>query len=246
MAERQWHVFRPSELGLVETNAQAGQSPRQEASARFSRLEAANTFDLSIVTFSLYCGGRSIKGREMIRKLAGLAILWVNVFFCTSTSAQVQTEVPAVVPGAKPVTVGHIKIHGESLEGNLEEDAVDRDALVFLPPSYNKDKHRRFPVVYALPGYFIGAEQWGHEIQVPQTIEGAFAQGAKEMIAVLPDSKTLHDGSMYSSSVTTGDFEQFIARDVVAYIDSHYRTIPNRLNRGLVGHSMGRPSCHSP
>jgi hypothetical protein len=143
--------------------------------------------------------------------------------------AQDKTEVPPVVPGAKPVTVEHIKIHGAALEGNLEGDAVDRDVLVFLPPSYARNKRRRYPVVYALHGYSIGAEQWSHEIHVPQTIEGAFAQGAKEMIVVLPDSKTLHNGSMYSSSVTTGDFEKFIAHDVVAYIDAHYRTIPQRI-----------------
>src|ERR1700728_4657166 len=154
-------------------------------------------------------------------------------------SAQVQTNVPEVVAGAKPVTVEHIKIHGATLEGNLEGDAVDRDVIVFLPPSYQKDKKRRYPVVYALHGYSIGAEQWTHEIHVPQTIEGAFAQGAKEMIVVLPDSKTGYGGSMYSSSVTTGDFEKFIARDVVAYIDAHYRTIPDRTSRGLAGHSMG-------
>jgi enterochelin esterase-like enzyme len=154
-------------------------------------------------------------------------------------SAQVQTEVPAPVPGAKPVPVEHIKIHGTALEGNLEGNAVDRDVIVFLPPGYNKDKHRRYPVVYALHGYSIGAEQWTHEIHVPQTIEGAFAQGAKEMIVVVPDSKTVHNGSMYSSSVTTGDFEKYISQDVVAYIDAHYRTIPNRTARGLVGHSMG-------
>jgi S-formylglutathione hydrolase FrmB len=153
--------------------------------------------------------------------------------------AQVQTEVPAVIPDAKPVTVEHIKIHGAALEGNLEKDAVDRDVIVFLPPSYQKEKHRRYPVLYALHGYSIGAEQWTHEIHVPQTIEGAFFQGAKEMIVVLPDSKTMHNGSMYSSSVTTGDFENFIAHDVVNYIDAHYRTIPHRLSRGLVGHSMG-------
>jgi len=153
--------------------------------------------------------------------------------------AQIQTEVPPIVPGAKPVTVEHIKIHGTALEGNLEGDAVDRDVLVFLPPSYAKQKSRRYPVVYALHGYSIGAEQWSKEIHVPQTIEGAFAQGTSEMIVVLPDSKTLHNGSMYSSSVTTGDFEQFIAHDVVAYIDAHYRTISNRAGRGLVGHSMG-------
>lgn len=154
-------------------------------------------------------------------------------------AAQVQTEVPPVIPSAKPVTVERLKIHGAALEGNLEGNAVDRDVLVFLPPSYAKEKSRRYPVVYALHGYSIGAEQWSKEIHVPQTIEGAFAQGAKEMIVVLPDSKTRHNGSMYSSSVTTGDFERFIARDVVSYIDAHYRTIPNRLARGLVGHSMG-------
>jgi enterochelin esterase-like enzyme len=157
----------------------------------------------------------------------------------TQLAAQLQTDVPPPVDGAKPVTVEHIKVHGASLEGNLEGDAVDRDVFVFLPPSYALEKSRRYPVVYALHGFSIGAEQWTHEIHVPQTIEGAFAQGAKEMIVVLPDSKTLHNGSMYSSSVTTGDFEQFIARDLVGYIDAHYRTIPERQSRGLVGHSMG-------
>jgi len=154
-------------------------------------------------------------------------------------AAQVQTIVPEVVAGAKPVTVEHIKIHGAALEGNLEGDAVDRDAIVFLPPSYEKDKKRHYPVVYALHGYSIGAEQWSHEIHVPQTIEGAFAKGSHEVIVVLPDSKTVYNGSMYSSSATTGDFENYIARDVVAYMDAHYRTIPSRQSRGLVGHSMG-------
>jgi S-formylglutathione hydrolase FrmB len=59
------------------------------------------------------------------------------------------------------------------------------------------------------------------------------------MIVVLPDSKTVHNGSMYSSSVTTGDFERFVSHDLVEYIDAHYRTIPERRSRGLVGHSMG-------
>jgi enterochelin esterase-like enzyme len=154
-------------------------------------------------------------------------------------AAQVQTEVPPAVPNAKPVAVERIRIHGSSLEGNLEANAVDRDVFVFLPPSYAKQSFRRYPVVYALHGYSIGAEQWTHEIHVPQTIEGAFARGAQEMIVVLPDAKTLHNGSMYSSSMTTGDFESFIARDLVAYIDTHYRTIRNRSSRGLVGHSMG-------
>jgi enterochelin esterase-like enzyme len=161
------------------------------------------------------------------------------VSLSSGLAAQVQTDVPPVVPGAKPVAVERIKVHGPALEGNLEGNAVDREVFVFLPPSYAKDTKRRYPVVYALHGYSIGAEQWTHEIHVPQTIESAFAQGAGEMILVLPDSKTAHNGSMYSSSVTTGDFERFVARDLVAYVDAHYRTIPERASRGLVGHSMG-------
>ena len=172
-------------------------------------------------------------------KLMKLFLACAIAFLASDIPAQVATNVPDPVPGAKPATVEHIKIHGTALEGNLEGDAVDRDAIVFLPPSYEKDKKRRYPVVYALHGYSIGAEQWTKEIHVPQTIEGAFAQGAKEMIVVLPDSKTIYNGSMYSSSATTGDFENYIARDVVGYMDAHYRTIPNRTSRGLVGHSMG-------
>ncbi len=168
--------------------------------------------------------------------LSSLCLLMV---LAGAATGQVQNNVPDIVPGARPVAVEHIKVHGASLEGSLEGDSADRDVLVFLPPSYAKETGRRYPVVYALHGYSIGAEQWSHEIHVPQTIEGAFAKGAREMIVVLPDSKTVHNGSMYSSSVTTGDFENFIAHDLVAYIDAHYRTIARRESRGLVGHSMG-------
>jgi len=175
----------------------------------------------------------------MTTKLRALMTLGLIVAVGPQLVAQVQTEVPPVVPGAKPVAVEHIKIHGTALEDNLEGNSVDRDVFVFLPPSYADQPSRHFPVVYALHGYSIGAEQWAQEIHVPQTLEGAFARGTEEMIVVLPDSKTVHNGSMYSSSVTTGDFEQFIVHDVIAYIDSHYRTIPDRSSRGLVGHSMG-------
>ena len=168
-----------------------------------------------------------------------LIALAITVALGPQLVAQVQTDVPAVIPSAKPVTVEHIKVHGTSLEGNLEGDAVDRDVLVFLPPSYAQKKSRRFAVLYALHGYSIGAEQWLKEIHAPQTIEGAFANGAREMIVVFPDSKTIHNGSMYSSSITTGDFETFIARDLIRYVDAHYRTIPDRWSRGLAGHSMG-------
>ena len=77
---------------------------------------------------------------------------------------QVRTMIPDVVPGARPVTVERISVRGRALEGNLEGNAVDRAVLVFLPPTYARERNRRYAVVYALHGYSIGAEQWAQEI----------------------------------------------------------------------------------
>jgi S-formylglutathione hydrolase FrmB len=173
--------------------------------------------------------------------------LYGCVFIALAASSGAQTAppakppliVPSPVPGAAPLLVEKIKVHGVSLEGNLEGDSPDRDVIVYLPPGYAKNPSRRYPVLYALHGYSISNEKWTTEIHTPQTIEGAFATGAREMIVVLANAQTLHNGSMYSNSPTTGNWEDFISRDLVAYIDSHYRTIANRLSRGIAGHSMG-------
>src|SRR3954454_16242832 len=100
---------------------------------------------------------RSISNRM---DFESMRTLFITLALTASASAQVKTEVPPPVAGAKPVAVERIKIHGASLEGNLEGDAVDRDVIVFLPPSYATQKNRRYPAVYALHGYSIGAEQW--------------------------------------------------------------------------------------
>lgn len=74
----------------------------------------------------------------MMMKLPGVMTSCLIAGLVLPLAAQVQTEVPPVVPGAKPVTVEHIRIHGTALEGNLEGDAVDRDVFVFLPPAITR------------------------------------------------------------------------------------------------------------
>lgn len=140
---------------------------------------------------------------------------------------------------AQAVRTEQITVHSRALEGNLEGNSADRKVTVYLPPDYDSSPKKRYPVIYALHGYSINNEIWSKEIRTPQTIDGAYAAGVKGMIIVLPSSQTLHNGSMYSSSATTGDWEGFIAKDLVAYIDSHYRTLATRDSRGLAGHSMG-------
>ncbi|WP_337190885.1 alpha/beta hydrolase [Qipengyuania algicida] len=181
----------------------------------------------------------SVGWQRVHLRIGRLVLLMVTALFFVPACAQVGTHVPPPISSAPQVTVQRITVHSPAIEGNLEGESPDRHVIVILPPGYASHPHARYPVVYALHGYSIGAEQWIKEIHVPQTIEGAYAKGAREFIVVLPDSKTIHNGSMYSSSITTGNFERFIAHDLVRYIDAHYRTVPRRESRGLVGHSMG-------
>src|SRR5712672_751025 len=60
----------------------------------------------------------------------------------------------------KQGTVEHIKVHGKSLEGNLEKDSPDRDVFIYLPPGYATNTTQRYPVVYMLHGYGLTAERW--------------------------------------------------------------------------------------
>ena len=141
-------------------------------------------------------------------------------------------------------TVERIKVHGQSLEGNLEGDSPDRDVSVYLPPGYDAHRKQRYPVLYLLHGYSETDESWfgakNVHVEAPAAIDKALASGAaREMIVVMPNAYTVYMGSMYSSSVTTGDWERFIVFDLVSYMDTHYRTIPERMSRGLAGYSMG-------
>jgi enterochelin esterase-like enzyme len=142
--------------------------------------------------------------------------------------------------GEKKGSVERIKVHGKSLDGNLEGDSADRDVFVYVPPSYVSNRNQRYPVVYLLHGYGLTAERWMPFTKLAEAADKDIAAGTmKEMILVNPDAFTKYNGSMYSASPTTGDWETYLAEDLVSYIDSHYRTIPDRMSRGLGGHSMG-------
>jgi S-formylglutathione hydrolase len=153
---------------------------------------------------------------------------------------------PALAQTLPPLkgSVDRVKVHGAALEGNLEGDSPDRDVSIYLPPSYKSDTQRRYPVVYVLHGFTDSENAWfrspSHFVNLPASMEKAMAGGnTREMILVTPNAYTRYAGSFYGSSPTTGDWETFVTRELVAYIDAHYRTIASRASRGLAGHSMG-------
>lgn len=166
-------------------------------------------------------------------------VIALQVILLTFSSATLAQDEPA-----PKGTVQRVKVHGQLLEGNLSGDSPDRNVSVYLPASYDKNSDKRYPVVYFLHGYtdddakFYGFRE--HWMTLPPILDKVFAQDAsREMIVVTPDAYTLFHGSMYSNSVTTGNWEDFIAKELVGYIDSHYRTIAGPGSRGLSGHSMG-------
>ncbi len=162
-------------------------------------------------------------------------IVWILICLMFSVAAFAQTKQGAIQ---------RIKVHGKSLEGNLDGDSPDREVSIYLPPSYKTEKNRRYPVVYMLHGFTDSDGQWfgvtKHWINLPDVINKALADGkTREMIVVMPNGFTRFKGSMYSNSVTTGDWETFITKELVSYIDANYRTLAQPESRGLAGHSMG-------
>ena len=132
-------------------------------------------------------------------------------------------------------------VYSPSLEGNLLGDSPDRLVNIYLPPSYETQLDRYYPVVYLLHGitgthnYFTS--RFGN---ILNSMKFWIERGTvKEMIIVMPNSYNKFRGSFYTNSSTAGNWADYIAKDLVEYIDSHYRTLPYRASRAVVGHSMG-------
>ncbi|HEY0802246.1 MAG TPA: alpha/beta hydrolase-fold protein, partial [Steroidobacteraceae bacterium] len=147
-------------------------------------------------------------------------------------------------------TVINESAHFKSLEGNLLDDSPDRSFAVYLPPSYQKEKKKRYPVVYLLHGYGLTFETWtaepqltGREIKVanvPRIADKVVSSGSvREMIIVMADGMNKLGGAFYTNSATTGNWEDSITQDLVGYIDRKYRTLARPASRGIAGHSMG-------
>ncbi|QMW00747.1 alpha/beta hydrolase [Spirosoma foliorum] len=175
--------------------------------------------------------------RRFTHRLAQLLLLSM-LGFVLPMHGYSQEKVP------KTGKVERIKVHGKGLEGNLAGDSPDRDVSVYLPPSYQTDKKRHYPVIYFLHGFTDSDDKWygftKHWINLPAVVDKTLAEGkTNEFIIVTPNAYNRYFGSMYSNSVTIGNWEDFVAHELVAYIDKQYRTIPQASSRGLAGHSMG-------
>ncbi len=119
-----------------------------------------------------------------------------------------------------------------------------RDVRVYLPPSYSRPEAatRRYPVVYMLHGWPGSDGNWFGLGHAAETADAMMAGGLiPEVILVCPDgSRGLLGRSLYLDSYDgSSRMEDFIARDVVGWTDSRFRTRPEPRARAIVGLSDG-------
>ncbi|THH36326.1 alpha/beta hydrolase [Neolewinella litorea] len=126
-------------------------------------------------------------------------------------------------------------IYSASLENDYGENPT-RAVSVYLPPGYDAGT-QRYPVVYYLHG-FLNDHTLTREMI--DALDYAIAhRKVRPFILVTADNRTRIDGSFYSNSELFGNWEDFMAYDLVRYADKNYRTMPRRESRGVTGHSMG-------
>jgi enterochelin esterase-like enzyme len=161
---------------------------------------------------------------------------------CLSILSLLIIAAAVVSTSAQNGAIVNDEIHAAALEGNLVGDSPKRSVLVYLPPDYERQKKMRYPVIYLLHGFSRkGNLTWIESKYINVEIINRLIAEKKisPMIIVMPDGKNRYGGSMYTNSITTGNWEAYIVRDLVAYIDKKYRTLPNAESRGIAGHSMG-------
>ena len=134
-------------------------------------------------------------------------------------------------------------LESEVLKGNAAGDPHVRRVPVYLPPSYDEDPARRFPVLFVLSGFagrgrmLLNDNPWSPPLD--ERMDRLVAAGAAEAILVMPDCFTRFGGSQYVNSSATGRYEDHVVRELLPLIDERHRTLASREHRGVVGKSSG-------
>jgi len=139
-------------------------------------------------------------------------------------------------------------IHSNLLQGNVLGDPADRNLVVHLPPGY-RESTRRYPTVYHLHGFggcalastldftTNAGPRWRcFRDMAEESIRGG---RSAEMIHVFPDGANRWGCSQWVGNDVQGDYDRYVAEEVVHLVDGRYRTIPSPEGRGLVGASSG-------
>jgi pimeloyl-ACP methyl ester carboxylesterase len=135
------------------------------------------------------------------------------------------------------------ELDSQALSGNPLGDPARRPLLLYLPPGHDGGREH-FPAVYFLHGFTGSAHGWvkptPFQPSVPERLDGLIASGAvPPVVGAFVDGWTALGGSQWVNSDAIGRYRDYLARDVVAFVDARCRTVPAAGARAVVGKSSG-------
>ena len=130
------------------------------------------------------------------------------------------------------------------LRDNPLGDPHVRKLQVWLPPQYNKNPYKRFPVLYDLVGYTGSGPShtaWrSFDENVPERAARLIHERRMgNAIIVFPDCFTALGGNQYINSSAIGQYADYLTRELIPFVDGELRTLAQRDSRGCFGKSSG-------
>lgn len=141
-------------------------------------------------------------------------------------------------------TFDEVVFDSEALKGNPLGDPARRPLWVYLPPGYDAEPGRRYPVVYQIQGLTGQLDMWRNRSpfrkNFPELADELFASGeAPPCLVVWVDCWTSLGGSQFLDSPGTGRYHTYLCEEIVPWVDARYRTLARREHRGIAGKSSG-------
>jgi enterochelin esterase family protein len=129
------------------------------------------------------------------------------------------------------------------LADNPLGDPAERTFPVYLPPGYS-DGDERYPVIWVLAPFgswgerYLNLKAWNDNLI--QRAHRVITNGeAPPAILALPDCFTSLGGSQYLNSSAVGRYQDYVIKELVPFVDTELRTLPERAHRGVMGYSSG-------
>jgi len=143
---------------------------------------------------------------------------------------------PAAPP--RPGTLERVALRSAALKGAV------RDLVVYLPPSYFQPRAAcwRYPVAYLLDGWPASAADWFTSGHAQETADHLIqARTVEELIIVSADGNGgLHQQPLWANAYDGSELDEtFLVRDVVGYVDHHFRSWGDAQHRAIGGLSDG-------
>jgi len=116
-----------------------------------------------------------------------------------------------------------------------------RELKIYLPSAYNPKGHYRYPVLYLLHGYPGADTDWLINANLQPVLDRMIANHTlPPLLVVFPDGNgpVVRDSQYIDGTAIKQNMEQYLL-DMVAFVDRHYHTNPDRHYRALGGISSG-------